>query len=395
MQILRRHFLGTLGAATLGAFVPSARATNRDALVCLFLRGGMDGLNTVVPWRDARYYALRPTIAVPPPGSGGSTAIDLDGRFGLHPALAPLQPLFTAGELAIIHAAGHTNADRSHFTAQALVESATTVQPLPAGWLARYASAGGLMEGGVSVSRSLPASMQGWTGAVAVSDAQSFRIRSRHAATTAPVLRTLFGDAGPIGDTARACFDFQGRVSAANPGALPVDNGASYPKGALGNALQQTASFIKAGLGQTFCIDAGGWDHHANLVPQLSSRLTELGTALAAFHADLGARMNSVTVITMTEFGRRAQENASGGADHGHASCMFALGGGVAGGRVYGDWPGLEETALNDGDLEITTDYRSVLSELLVKRMGASRPMLPKILPDFTPASELGVFRAT
>jgi uncharacterized protein (DUF1501 family) len=203
----------------------------------------------------------------------------------------------------------------------------------------------------------------------------------------------LYGDANPLGDTARTAFDFMDRLTALESSTPPVENAAVYPNGGLGNALKRAASFIKAGLGQVYCLDVGGWDHHANLVPELATRLTELGAGLAAFRVDLGARMNSVTVITMTEFGRRAQENASGGADHGRASCMFALGGGVAGGRVYGDWPGLEESALNRGDLEITTDYRSVLSELLVKRMNASPSSLARIFPDFNQSAERSLFR--
>lgn len=394
MLLLRRQFLGTLGLVALNALLPVARAAQRDVLVCVFLRGGMDGLNTVVPYRDARYYTLRPNIGVAPPGTGANAALDLDGVFGLHPALAPLKPLFAAGELAIVHAAGHTQADRSHFSAQALMEAGGMDSTAPDGWLGRAAAALDLKDHGVAVSRSIPVSLRGWPGAVAIRDAQSFRLATRYRDQVTPVLGVLFADPAALGATARTTLATIEQVAALDEESLPIENGASYPQGALGDALEQTARFIKAGFGQVYCLDVSGWDHHAAIGVELPKRLTELGAALAAFRADLGTRMNGTSVVTMTEFGRRAQENASGGTDHGRASCMFALGGGVAGGRVYGEWPGLEASNLRNGDLEITTDYRTVLTELLAKRLGASPTALASIFPEFDTGNARGVFRA-
>jgi uncharacterized protein (DUF1501 family) len=379
---------------TLNALLPVARAAQRDALVCVFLRGGMDGLNTVVPYRNARYYSLRPKIGIAPPGAGTNAALDLDGVYGLHPALAPLKPLFTAGELAIVHAAGHMQADRSHFSAQTLMEAGGMDLTAPHGWLGRAAAALDLDGRGVAVSRSIPASLRGWPGALAIRDTQSFRLATRYRDQVAPVFEKLFADPASLGATARTTLDTIEEVTALDEQDIPVENGASYPQGGLGDAFALTARFIKSGFGQVYCLDAGGWDHHSAIGVDLPKRLSELGAALAAFRADLGARMNNTSVITMTEFGRRAQENASGGTDHGRASCMFALGGGVAGGRVYGEWPGLEADNLQGGDLEITTDYRTVLAELLAKRMGASTAALASIFPEFDTGKTRGVFRA-
>ncbi len=393
-MLLRRQFLGTVGLVALNALLPVARAAQRDALVCVFLRGGMDGLNTVVPYRDARYYALRPNIGIAPPGTGANAALDLDGVYGLHPALAPLKPLFAAGELAVVHAAGHTQTDRSHFSAQTLMEAGGMDLTAPHGWLGRAATTLDLEGHGVAVSRSIPASLRGWPGALAIRDTQSFRLATRYRDQVAPVFGKLFADPAALGDTARTTLDTIEQVTELDEQDIPVENGASYPPGGLGGAFALTARFIKAGFGQVYCLDVGSWDHHAEIGVELPKRLTELGTALAAFRTDLGAHMTRTNVITMTEFGRRVQENASGGTDHGRASCMFALGGGVAGGRVISDWPGLEAGSLRNGDLEITTDYRTVLAELLAKRMGASPAALSRIFPEFDIGSSRGVFRA-
>jgi uncharacterized protein (DUF1501 family) len=229
---------------------------------------------------------------------------------------------------------------------------------------------------------------------LAIRDTQSFRLATRYRDQVAPVFDKLFADPAPLGDTARTTLETVEQVTALDEQDTPVENGASYPQGGLGDAFALTARFIKSGFGQVYCLDAGGWDHHSAIGVDLPKRLSELGTALAAFRADLGARMNNTSVITMTEFGRRVQENASGGTDHGRASCMFALGGGIAGGRVYGEWPGLETDSLRDGDLEITTDYRTVLGEMLAKRMGASPAALASIFPEFDIGNTRGVFRA-
>ena len=302
-----------------------------DTLVVIFQRGAMDGLNAVVPHAESAYYARRPTIAVAVPGSGEDAAIDLDGRFGLHPALAPLKPLYDQGDLALVHAVGLTVPSRSHFDAQDFMERA---------WLS---------QGGV---------FDGWLNRA---------------------LGEMSGD---------------GTFKAVGMGTAPtlaVDNEASYPDGAFGQRLRDLAALIKSGLGvQVATVDIGGWDHHNNEVQELPPLLSELATGLAAFHTDLGPAMSRVTVVVMTEFGRRVSENASRGTDHGRGGVMFALGGGVQGGQVYGDWPGLSDAALEDGDLRVTLDYRAVLAEMLSRRNGLDD--LSAVFPGFDGLPTQGLF---
>lgn len=400
MLVSRRNFMGKLGASALSLLVSPASAAEgdkKDVLVCVFQRGAMDGLNAVVPYAEGRYYDLRPTVGIATPGSGEGSAIDLDGQFGLHPAMAPLKALFDAGNMAIVHAAGATQVDRSHFSAQRLMELGINGQGQAAGgWLARYlnsqAIAGGTFQA-ISVANSTQKSLSGYPGALAMASAADFKLTSRYATETTPLLNGLSAQDNTLGNQMGSTITALDSFAALGVEDIPVDNGATYANNSFGRAMRQAGQYIKADIGaEIICVDTGGWDHHNNLTNRLEGKLTELSGGLAAFVQDMGTRMANVTVITMTEFGRRAGENASAGTDHGRASCMFALGNNVNGGRVYADWPGLAEDQLNKGDLEITTDYRAVLGELINKRMRGGP--LDEIFPGYTLPTELGLFKA-
>ena len=400
MLVTRRNFMGKLGASALSLLVSPASAAEgakKDVLVCVFQRGAMDGLNAVVPYAEGRYYDLRPTLGIAAPGSGEGSAIDLDGQFGLHPAMAPLKAQYDAGNMAIVHAAGATQADHSHFSAQRLMELGVNSQgAAPGGWLGRYLNsqsvAGGTFQA-ISVANSTQKSLSGYPEALAMASASDFKLTSRYAAETSVLLNGLSAQQNALGGqmtSALTALDTFGSLGVED---LPVDNGANYANNSFARAMKQAAQYIKADIGtEIVCVDTGGWDHHNNLTSRLNGKLTELSEGLAAFLQDMGARMANVTVITMTEFGRRAGENASAGTDHGRASCMFALGNNVNGGKVYTDWPGLAENQLRKGDLEITTDYRTVLGELVNKRMRGGP--LDEIFPGYTMPAELGLFKA-
>lgn len=400
MLVSRRNFMGKLGASALSLLVSPASAaegTKKDVLVCVFQRGAMDGLNAVVPYTEGRYYDLRPTLGIAAPGSGEGSAVDLDGQFGLHPAMAPLKAHYDAGNMAIVHATGATQVGHSHFSAQRLMELGLNSQgAAPGGWLARYlnsqAIAGGTFQA-ISVANSTQKSLSGYPEALAMASAADFKLTSRYAAETTALLNGLSVQDNTLGNQMGSTIVALDSFATLGVEDLPVDNGANYANNSFGRAMKQAGQYIKADIGtEIVCVDTGGWDHHNNLTNRLNGKLTELSGGLAAFVQDMGARMANVTVITMTEFGRRAGENASAGTDHGRGSCMFALGNNVNGGKVYTDWPGLAENQLNKGDLEITTDYRTVLGELINKRM-RSGP-LDEIFPGHTMPAELGLFNA-
>lgn len=361
-----------------------------NVLVCVFQRGAADGLNSVVPWRDADYYALRPRIAVPPPGDGDGAAIDLDGFFGLHPQLAPLLPLYTEGRLALLHATGVPHGSRSHFDAQALVEAgATDDAGLDAGWLGRHLAATAAEDDSlfraVAIAGAVPGSLRGARDPLAIGDLDSFGLGELGGSHYQDTLALLYADGRPYADPAQAALAASDALAAADPGQYGPENGADYPAGELGGRLLQAAQLIKAELGiEVICADVGGWDHHESENSFLPTALDGLARALLAFDTDLGARMAQVTVLVITEFGRRAADNVSAGTDHGTAGCAYLLGGGVAGAQVAGVWPGLAPAALAGGqDLAITTDLRQVLAQMLA-RLGNPDPAsaFPGFVPD-------------
>jgi uncharacterized protein (DUF1501 family) len=342
-----------LQRALYAAGAPGAR---KKILVAIFQRGAADGLNIVVPHGEKRYYEMRPTIAIPRPSGGDkeNSAVELDGFFGMHPALAPLKPIYQAQHLAIVHAAGSPDPTRSHFDAQDYMESGTPgLKATGDGWLNRALPP---EQGTISPVRAvamgplLPRAMRGRNNAIAIESLNSFQVRNDGASK---VFQAMYADSSDtvLNGTGRETFDAVKLLQSIEK--QPYQPAAQYPQGGFAASLKQIARLIKSDVGvEVAFADIGGWDHHVNEVAQrpsqgqLAQRLAEFGQGLAAFWQDLGDRMADVAVVTMSEFGRTARENGNRGTDHGHANVMFVMGGDVRGGKVYGDWPGLADEQL-------------------------------------------------
>lgn len=409
MILDRRSFLqaSALGLAALAAprlafsATPVGAGQGPDTLVVVFQRGGMDPLQAIPPWADDDYYRARPTIAVPRPDTGSGAAIPLDNLFGLHPSLAPLLPLYQAQRLGIVQATGLRHPDRSHFECQDHIELALMgldghAQGHGSGWLNRQIQLENPSQEfyAVGFGTRLQRALFGPAPAVAMAgiDSYAFTTGSPREAALEDALYQLNGAETALAASGRKALDSVEFLALANPGQYPVDNAALYPGSAFGAQLAQVAQLIKANLGlRLACVDIGGWDHHANIQTLLPPLLDELARGLGAFDTDLGSRMGNVTVVVLTEFGRRVAENASGGTDHGCGSAMLLLGGGVRGGHVYSDWPTLRADRLYNGDLDPTVDYRTVLAELLSLRMGVADT--EAIFPDAPVQGPLGIFR--
>lgn len=339
----------------------------------------------IVPHGERRYFAERPRIAVPPPGRTAG-ALDLDGMFGLHPALAPLLPLYRAGTLAPVQAVGSPDATRSHFDAQDYMESGTPGRKATQdGWLNRQLAHAADHRAtpfrGVAIGPRLPRALRGAAPALAIDNLQAFGMPGRGALRQriTSAFEEMYEGASPglVANSAGEAFDAARRLEAAHPGRLRPANGAAYPSSPFGRALQQIAQLIKSDLGLEIAFtDVGGWDTHVNQGAsegQLAGRLADFGRALAAFATDLGERLADVTVLTMSEFGRTVAENGTNGTDHGHATAMMVMGGSTRGGRVYGRWPTLDPAGLFEGrDLAVTTDFRDLFAEVLVRHLGAT-----------------------
>ena len=350
----------------------------RRVLVCLFQRGAVDGLSMVVPHGDAAYYRGRPRIAIP-----REEVVDLDGHFGLHPALEPLVPFWKDARLAVVHAIGSPDPTRSHFDAQDFLESGTPGRKATEdGWLNRHLQAEGASASpvrAVAIAPTLPRTLQGKAPAVAMTSIREFGLRP----TAGPAAARGFEDmyAAAVRDTLHAtgeeAFEAMETLRAVDSSRLSDNRGARRGRGSLGEGLAQVAELVKADLGvEVAFLETSGWDHHAaegGATGQLAARLRDLGGSLAAFYRDLGPRGDDVVLVTLTEFGRTVRENGNRGTDHGHGSVALVLGGGVRGGRVHGRWPGLGPSELYEGrDLAVTTDFRDLLGELLTRHMGAS-----------------------
>jgi len=390
-----------MGAAPswLARAADGAAGGKRKILVAIFQRGAADGLNVVVPFAEKRYYDLRPTIGIPAPSSAPNTAIDLDGRFALNPALQPLKALWDKQQLAIIEATGSPDPTRSHFDAQDQMESGTPGKTSSDGWLNRALSPAGPDTSpvrAIAVGAQLPRTMRGTRSAIAVNDAQQAQagnadtsiLESMYAKSVDQPLARTGNDAFAALKIIRSITQQPNTVLPGGPQAPQYGQG-----GELGRSLQQIARLIKADVGvEAAFAEIGGWDHHGNENPQLSNLLRQFGFALAAFSQDMGDRMEDIVVVTMSEFGRTAQENGNAGTDHGHGDVMMVLGGPVRGGKVYGKWPGLEKEQLFEGrDLAVTTDYRDVLSELVSGHLGQKN--LAQVFPGYQPAESLGLLR--
>jgi len=396
----RRDFIKFSGLATLPfisprlAFAAGQGASQADVLVCVFQRGAADGLNLIVPHGDQNYYLNRPNIAIPQPGQTGG-AIDLDGFFGLNPNMAALKPIYDAGDLSLVHACGSPDPSRSHFEAQDFMEFGTPgVNTTADGWLNRYLAGQGLSATfqGVGMGR-VPLALQGLQPVVGMNSIAGYDLNT-HEDTQAALRQAiveLYGENQDIDVVTAGILASVDELKTADPGSLTPDHGAIYPGSPFAGDLQQVAQLIKSDIGlRVACVDTGGWDHHNQLEAALSPLSADFANSLAAFHQDLGSQMSRVHVLVMTEFGRRVRENASLGTDHGHGGVMFVLSGATHGGQIHGQWPGLAPADLFDGDLAITTDYRTVLSELLIKRMGVNE--VSAIFPEFTGPMDAGVF---
>jgi uncharacterized protein (DUF1501 family) len=405
----RRGFLrGSMvvgGAAALTvahgtAFTQTSYAADGVAdqvLVVLSMRGACDGLSLVVPHADPVYYAARPSIAVP-----SDQLLVKDGMFGLHPALAPLLPLWNAGKMAAVHATGLPSPNRSHFSAMEAVEDADPGSEARVGWLNRLVGRDGVgspLEA-IQIGGGVPtAAMSGPQPVLVTQGIETVRLAGPSVAADAAArrrsLQTAWGaSTGDLGTGLRSALDVVDQFAPVHAMSAKPANNAAYANDDLAKALRASARTIRADVGaEIITVDHGSWDHHTGIgTPAsglLKKRTDELAAAIAAFFADLGPLADKVTLVTISEFGRRVVENANQGLDHGYGNVMFVMGAGVKGGSYYGKWPGLTNTT--DADLLVTTDYRSVLSEVIVSRFGASPA---QIFPGMTPAS-VGVMSAS
>jgi uncharacterized protein (DUF1501 family) len=409
----RRAFVksGALALVTMGLSPSFLRRTafgmelvnapKGKVLICLFQRGAADGLNVIVPHGEKAYYSMRPSIAIPQPlRSAPGGAIDLDGFFGLHPSLAPFKQLYDRGLLAPVHAVGSPSTTRSHFDAQDYMETGTPdVKGTTDGWLNRYLAVKGTCDEckltadahanpfrAVSLTPQTPRILEGPQETVAMDSLDGFTVRAT--GSNAERLEALYrtGSADLVHGTGTEMFDAVKMLKAANPQQYSPRNGANYPRSQFGQRLLAIAQLVKANVGlEVAFADIGGWDTHVNqggATGQLAARLDDFAQSINALVTDLGDKMGDVVILTMSEFGRMAKENGNRGTDHGHAGALFVIGGNVKGGKVYGQWPGLEQEQLYEGrDLALTTDFRSVFAEVASDHLGANK--LDTIFPGF------------
>jgi uncharacterized protein (DUF1501 family) len=408
----RRYFLKSSGIALasfglmaaapdfLHQFANAQTLTNRNGkkkiLITIFQRGAVDGLNMVVPYGDSEYYNLRRNIAIQKPGNAEG-AVNLDGFFGLHPSLRPFETLWKNKQLAVVHSAGSPDNTRSHFDAQDYMESGTPGNKgTRDGWLSRVLQTSRTDNDSafraVSMTQTTPRSLLGKYPTIAMTNLADFSIR---AGIYTKSVQGGFEDVyeqnakDSLGETGKETFEAVNFLKRANPAQFQPANGATYPNSPFGRSLRQIAQLIKVDVGLEIAFtDTPGlnWDTHANqggARGQLANLLRDFGASIAALATDLGARMDDVVILTMSEFGRTARQNGSNGTDHGHGNAMFVIGNSVKGGKVYGDWKGLKSDQLNEGrDLAVTTDFRDVFGEIAAKHLGNKN--LAKIFPNYT-----------
>lgn len=396
---MRNGAMAVVGTAAIPGFLTRtmfAAETSRNRtpqrVVVLFQRGAADGLNIVIPHAESYYYEARSSIAIP-----RNQVPDLDGFFGLHPALADLKPLWDQKHLAIVHAAGSPDPSRSHFDAQDYMESGTPGRKTTTdGWLNRALQAQDERARekespfrAVSMGADVALTLRGKVPAVAMSSVANYAVggRNPNAAPISALFETMYdhSTSSILRGTGTETFEAIKMLKATDPAHYAPANGAQYPAGQFGQSMKQIAQLLKANLGvETAFADIGGWDHHVNegnTEGQLARSLRYFSQGIAAFWRDMGDEAENVTLVSMSEFGRTVRQNGTGGTDHGHANAMFVLGGQVKGGRVYGHWPGLNpEQLYQNRDLAITTDYRQVLAEAVWKQLHARDMSL--VFPD-------------
>ncbi|KQV86673.1 hypothetical protein ASD15_29245 [Massilia sp. Root351] len=403
----RRDFLNAF-AAGAGLTIPLGRhawaATARGGvtgrkLVVVMLRGAVDGLNVVAPLGDANYAVLRPTIALAAPDKEHG-ALDLDGYFALHPALAPLMPLWGEKKLAFVHASGSPDATRSHFDAQDYMESATPgVKSTPDGWMNRLLAA---LPGtstptrAVSVGPTMPRILSGQAAAINIANGAA---AGKPGPLDRPVLAAAF-DQLYLGHERFGKVYQDGReahkevMAATMAEAVVADGGAPLPYGFPDDAARLAVLMRNEPNVQLAFFALGGWDTHAGQgagTGQLANRLAPLAQGLALLAQRLGPMFDDTVIVVMSEFGRTARENGNGGTDHGHGNAMWVLGGGVAGGKVLGDWQGVGDGQLNEGrDLPVTTDFRTVLAHIAERHLRLGDRQLAQVFPRM-PATPSGL----
>jgi uncharacterized protein (DUF1501 family) len=391
---------GAVGVAALGTQLVTTRVAfgapgDDRTLVVVMLRGGMDGLSVVLPRNDGNLRAARPNIGV---SDAAMLPAGTDGRFGLNPAMAALQPLWANGTMAAVHAVASPDASRSHFQAQDCYERGAASTTVRSGWLDRVlAQLGpGTTFRAIAEGASLQRSLVGGESKIVLDGIQEFRLQAPDNLRdrTMEALGALYtGIEHPLATQAGSTL--QALTAARKIGQIAPTAGANYPGGGFANGMKDVAKLIKAKVGlRVAAVDLGGWDMHTGLGNEnggdMRNHLTELSNTLAAFATDIGPdALGRVNVVTMSEFGRRVQQNANNGVDHGHGGLMLLMGGGLNGGKVHGKWPGLASSALDHGDLAGANDYRDVLAELLKTRYGVANTNA--VFPDFQ-AKRMGVF---
>jgi uncharacterized protein (DUF1501 family) len=383
--------LGTQLVTTKYAFADPAAAAR--TLIVVFLRGGMDGLSVIVPANDPNLRQARPNLVIP-----SAALLPGDSRFGLNPALAPLQPFWKAGTMAAVHAVASPDISRSHFQAQECLERGTKANTTHTGWLDRSLSAmgPGTTFRAIAEGESMPRSLLGIEPKLVIDGIEGFALSGWDGVRdkTMDALKALYtGFDHPV--ATHAMTTVKALTSARRLAETPYQTTAQYPGGGFSNRLRDVARLIKANVGlRVVTIDVGGWDMHTGLGNadggEMRNQLTDLANALGAFATDMGPKLNDVTVVTMTEFGRRVTQNGNNGTDHGYGGCMMLLGGGLVGGKVHGKWPGLAPSALDNGDLAGANDYRDVLAEVLTRRFDVGD--VKKIFPDHS-YRRIGVMR--
>jgi uncharacterized protein (DUF1501 family) len=376
---------------------------SKETLVIINLRGGADGLNMVVPYRDSDYRRQRPLLAIPEPKSAGRTAIDLDGFFGLHPSLAPLMPLYEGGRLAILHAAGWPGDSHSHFEAWDEIEAGVAGMDLPTtGWLGRYLNLLSPVPRSpmraVAFGEHFPQLFRGALGVSCLRSLEDFHLASAsdNQREIHRSLRALYSGRdstlGRIGVGTLDAIETLGQLTS-ETGSRAM---AGYPDTEFGKQLWSIEQLIRSGIGlEAASLDLKGWDTHilqGSTDGIMAKLLGELASGLSAFMKNLEDRAKDLLVVVMTEFGRRVMENGSGGTDHGQGGVIFICGGRVRGGRVYGEWPGLGESHLaGPGDLAITTDFRDALGEIVSSQLGDRA--LGQVFPGHSARKRIGFLR--
>ncbi|MGQ0541101.1 MAG: DUF1501 domain-containing protein [Blastocatellia bacterium] len=366
----------------------------KKVLVTIFQRGAVDGLNMIVPFGDSEYYNLRRQIAIPKPNQTEGAA-DLDGYFGLHPMMKPLEAFWRSKQLAVIHSSGSPDNTRSHFDAQDYMESGTPgYKGTRDGWLNRALQGKSGKDDSpfqaVAMTQALPRSLYGRAPSVAMTNLADFTIKAgMYTADLKGGFEGVYQQnvKDTLGETGKETFEAVNFLKKANPAQYKPENGAVYRATQLGRSLSQIAQLIKAGVGLEIAFaESGGWDTHVNQGGsrgQLANLLRDFAASIAAFGTDLGKRMDDVVLLTMSEFGRTARENGSRGTDHGHGNAMLVLGNSVKGGKVYGDWKGLKNDQLNEGrDLAVTTDFRDVFAEVASRHLGNTN--LGSLFPKYS-----------